>query len=173
MTIRSSFLLLLVAGVVAGCAPTGVGVRYPTERVIQRPASTTSAPAARSAALYRRADSDAQRYVREVDRAVRLSRHQQRELRVLLHERTHHLLDRTRPVDHALVYPFPRRAGERERTVRRFWQDTDRAIERTLSSSPRRAYRDWVRHNERQASNDRRARPAHPHGSPPGRGRGR
>jgi hypothetical protein len=154
---RPAALLILTAGFLVGCAPLGAGVYWPSDRgVVHRPA-----PPVANARLYHRADQDAARYARDVSRYVRLSPHQQRQVRAILADRAHHLLDRTHPHDHQYVYPFPRQVGERDRTVQRWWRDSDRAIERVMDSHQRRAYRDVVRSYER---------PSHQRQRPPQRG---
>lgn len=137
----SAVLLVLAGGLLAGCLPQGYGVHRPGERVIvHRP------PPAVNARVYQRAERDARHYTRDVARAVRLSPAQQRAVHERLTVRSHRLLERTHPADHRYVYPFPRRAGERDRDVKRFWREMDRSIERTLAPPQRRAYRDYVRY---------------------------
>jgi hypothetical protein len=135
-------ILVLAGGLLAGCMPQGYGVHYPTERVIVR----SPAPAV-SSRLYRQADRDARMYTRRVARSVVLTPVQQRAVHERLTVSSHRFLERTHPADRQYVYPFPRRAGERDRDVRRFWRDADRAIERTLAPAQRRVYRDYVRYH--------------------------
>jgi hypothetical protein len=159
-----AFLLFALAG--SGCAATGYGtIPRPSDGVIvSRPAPP---PPVRSARVYRRAETDAARYARDMRPFVGLTARQERAVREILADRTVALLDRTHPRDHPFVYPFPRRAHERDRLVQRWWRDSDRAVERVLDRQQRRAYQDYVRSLQRQ---DRRGavRPAHPHGGPPG-----
>lgn len=156
--------MIVAAAVLTGCATYGHGIPGRAERVVVR----TPAPPTTTAAVYHRADRDAQAYARTVGRAIRLSGHQQRAIHDQLTHRAHVLLERTHPRDLRYAYPFPRRANERDRAVQGFWRAADRDIERTLSSSQRRAYRDFVRHHfERRSPRQR----SHPLGGPPGRRR--
>jgi len=97
----------------------------------------------RSTVEWRTLDRDAARYAREVDRAVGLRGRQSREVEQLVRDRARRLLQQTPPRTHRAVYPFPR--NERNATARRWWDDTDRAIERTLNSRQRDLYRRFTR----------------------------
>lgn len=89
-----------------------------------------------------RVDYDVDRYVDWLYDELRLHRQQARRIDRLLTDRTHDLLDRSRPGEHHRVYPFPRRDANRmSRTVHRWWSTADRAIERHLDRQQRRHYR--------------------------------
>lgn len=153
------FAFLLVLLVVAGCAPTGYGVRvpWPDERVVvERSRPSTSA---RSVRVVRRVENDAARYARDVRRVAGLTPRQERAVRDVLTDRTLLLLERTDPRDHPFVYPFPRRGAERDRVVARWWRDSDRAVERLLDRRQRRAYQEYVRALERPERVVRRGPP--------------
>lgn len=138
--IPSLLALALLAALAAGCMPYTIEGRHHrarTERVAHR-------PPARSAALYRRVPADARQHARQLGRALRLDRRQERAVERLLVERTAALLEGTSPRLHALVYPFPRLRAE-SREARRWWRETDRRIERVLDRRQRRAYRDALR----------------------------
>ena len=86
-------------------------------------------------------ERDVNTYVRSVDRAIGLSRRDEREITRLLHDRTYRLLDRTRSGDRRYVYPFPRRSERSMNSAQySFWRDADRAIERRLPRSKARRY---------------------------------
>ncbi|MGB3542134.1 hypothetical protein [Rubrivirga sp.] len=97
------------------------------------------------------------RYVREVDRAVRLDRRQEERVRDVLYDRSYRFEDRYRRS--RVESPFPRRARA-SREVDRFWNDTDRAIERQLRGRQRREYRRFTQRFERDRDRryDRRDR---------------
>ena len=60
----------------------------------------------------------------------------------MLKNRAYDLLDRTPRSEHYRVYPFPRNYGQRtHRITRRWWHQTDRAIESLLSRRQIREYR--------------------------------
>lgn len=131
-------VLLLLAGLVAGCATLDdlyrEAERYPDD--VYRDSRYPD----RNDNEVRR---DVQRYVRDVDRAVRLDSRQERRLEDLLEDRTYRLLERDR-YDRRSVYPLPR-SRRPSREVERWWRDADRAIERTLSRRQRDEYRRFVR----------------------------
>lgn len=79
----------------------------------------------------------ADRYLNDLDRAVRLDRRQEERVRELLYDRVYRFEDRSRGGRYES--PFPRRARP-SREVDRFWRDTDRAIERQLNRGQRRDY---------------------------------
>ena len=91
---------------------------------------------------------DVDRYVDDVDRAVRLDRRQADDVARLLEDRTYDLLERGRRDDrygdrYGADYPFPRARASRD--LDRWWDDADRAIERVLDGRQRDAYRRFVR----------------------------
>jgi hypothetical protein len=84
---------------------------------------------------------DADRYVRRLDRALRLDRRQERRIKQILSERTYDRVRRTRARDWERAYPFPR--SER-RATRDWWDRTDRKIARVLDRRQRARYRALV-----------------------------
>ncbi len=97
-------------------------------------------------AEYHRINGDADRYADLLDRELHLSGRQEHDIERMLVDRTRYLLRETRPSDHRHVYPFPRH--ERTRTTERWWNSTDRDIERMLSPRQRQDYRNLVRRLE-------------------------
>ena len=93
------------------------------------------------------------RYVRDVDRAVRLSNRQERRVRDVLYDRADRYAYRGgRYADD----PFPR-SRRASREADRFWRDADRAIERELDRRQRDRYRRFTRRFE-DRSRDRNRR---------------
>lgn len=92
---------------------------------------------------------DVDRYLRDVDRAVRLDRRQEQEIGRILEDRAYDFTRRGRyDRDRYVDSPFPRgRTSSRE--VERWWDDTDRAIERRLQRRQRDDYREFVRRYDR------------------------
>ena len=82
-----------------------------------------------------RVQRDAQDYVRDMDREVRLETQQRRQIESLLTSRAARVTSRD--------YPFPRERAT-SRTAEDWWAETDRQIERQLTSRQRDAYRDFV-----------------------------
>lgn len=163
--LRRSFAWLF-AGLFAigltGCAAYGLDTRPSDRIVINRPGAQTPPPARTvSTREARRVQSDARRYANDLRRPLRLDRRQQAAIERILTDRAVQTLDRTRARDREAVYPFPRRAAERNRTVQRWWRDSDRAIERVLDRDQRRAYQNYVRAQERNRGNDRGNRGRH------------
>ena len=99
---------------------------------------------ARSTPEYRRAGADAARYADDAARAARLDSRQRAAVRQVVERRTYDLLRRTSAYDHDAVYPFPRHDRDNRSNVRRWWSDTDRAVERTMTARQRDDYRRWV-----------------------------
>lgn len=132
------FVLLLLAGLAAGCA-TFDDLYREVERYPDDVYRDSRYPDPNHNEVRR----DVQRYVRDVDRAVRLDSRQERRLEDLLEDRTYRTLERDR-YDRRSAYPFPR-SRRPSREVERWWRDTDRAIERTLSRRQRDEYRRFVR----------------------------
>ena len=101
---------------------------------------------------------DVGRYVREVDRAVRLDRRQERQIFELLEDRAYRAATRGRADRNRRdAYPFPRSARP-SREAERFWRDADRRIERVLDRRQRDRYRDFTDRFERRDRRDRRDR---------------
>ncbi len=119
----------------------------------------------------RQIERDARSYVQHLDRYLRLDRRQRRAIEARLVDRTVHLMRTTRAPHRHRVYPFPREYGDyQNRTVRRWWSNADRDIERILS----RRQREEFRHLKRDGSRvrDRRDR-RNDRGPSNRRGRGR
>ena len=89
---------------------------------------------------------DVNRYVRDVDRAVRLDRSQERRIADRLEDRAYRYLDRRDRRDDRdrRAYPFPR-SQRASREVRDWWRGVDRDVERELSRRQRDDYRRFVR----------------------------
>lgn len=96
---------------------------------------------------YRRIRRDANRYADLLDRELRLTGSQERNIERLLRDRARHLLRSTRPSRHYRVYPFPRNV--RSRVVREWWNRTDQSIMRMLSHRQRAEYRRLTRSMDR------------------------
>ena len=151
--------LLFVLGfglLAAGCMPLGISTRSSDSRY----PDSRRAPSRTEAAVYTRVANDAGRYVRDLDRALRLDRRQERRLHDLLTDRAYDRVRRTHARDRNRAYPFPRRAGDRFN--RSWWRSTDRQVERVLDRRQQRIYRDLVR--------DDRGRGHRGRGHLPGRG---
>ena len=139
------FLLATLAVSVAGCGSIdslyreaeragsrAYGDRYGTSRDVRR---------------------GAERYVDQVDRAVRLDRRQERRVYDLLEDRAVRYAR-----DRRSASPFPRRARQ-SRDADRFWRDADRRIERVLDRRQRDRYRRFTRQfDDRRDRDDRRYR---------------
>lgn len=97
---------------------------------------------------------DVDRYLRDVDRAVRLDRRQEQDIGRLLEDRAYDFTRRGRS-DRYYETPFPR-GRDASREVQRWWNDTDRAIERRLDRRQRDDYRRFVRRFDDRRSRDRR-----------------
>lgn len=162
--LRHLVLLLVAAGFAAGCAPlgaTGYPDRYPDRRrapearypVPTRPPDPRTSRRADPRA-YVRANRDAARYVRQLDRHLRLDRRQERRIQRFLADRAYERVTRKARRDRERYYPFPRQA--RDRANESWWKKTDRRIERVLSRQQRRMYRDLVRDYRRSHRYDRR-----------------
>ena len=87
-------------------------------------------------------ERDARQYVDQLDRHLRISNREEREIRDLLIRRTYQLLDRTAYSRHGSVYPFPRHYGE----ARGWWAQIDRDIERILDRRYWEPYRYYNRY---------------------------
>ena len=162
-TYRLTLSLLLLFGaslVAAGCVPLGVenprtDRRYPDARYPDTRRSTRT-----ERVIYSRASSDANRYVRSIDRRLRLDRRQEERISRLLADRAYDQVRRTNARDRA--YPFPRRAADR--ATEKWWRDADRRIERELNRQQKRVYKDMTREYERSARRDDRNRGRHDNG---------
>ena len=98
----------------------------------------------------------ADRYLRDVDRAVRLDRRQEQDIGRLLEDRAYDFTRRGGyDRDRYAESPFPR-GRDASREVERWWDDTDRAIERRLDRRQRDEYRRFVRRFEDRRYQDRR-----------------
>ena len=139
--------LLLISMAAAGC------MTYAGD-ILERPGRDT-----REVHRYRdQVDRDVYRYVRWMNRELDLYREQARDLDRVLRQRTHNLLDHTRTSDYYRVYPFPRQDWRAmSRTTQRWWEDTDRLIERRLTYRQGRRYR-YLVENRRQGRRDDRPR---------------
>ena len=165
-----SLLLLVGAGLIAsGCLPLGIedprtDRRYPDSRYPDRypdsryPDSRRTSRAER--VVYSRVSNDADRYVRSIDRALRLDRRQEQRIARLLSDRAFREVRSKRSRD--VAYPFPRRAADR--ATAKWWRDADRRIERELDRRQRRIYKDMTRQYERSARRDDRRRGRHDNG---------
>lgn len=176
---RLALLLFVGAGALAtGCTPTGAArypdsrrpdARYPDTRRYpdaRRYPDTRRAPGTRGsrAAVYTRVAGDADRYVRTLDRQLRLDRQQERRIHNLLTDRAYDRVARKSSRDRERYYPFPRRAEDRRNSD--WWRSTDRQIERVLNRRQRQAYRDVVRAQDRTRGSVR----GQGHGQGKGRG---
>jgi hypothetical protein len=143
---RYVFPVLLIGLVfLSGCAAYAGEILH-RDRMPQR------APASYSPSS-RQIDRDAQAYVQHLDRHLRLNRRQRSDMRRMLNDRTHHLMRSTRPHHRAQVYPFPREYDRApNRTIRRFWVNADRELERMMTRHQRDEFR-WLRDRD---SRDRR-----------------
>jgi hypothetical protein len=103
---------------------------------------------------YRSAGRDADRYADLLDRELGLDGRQERDVEILLEQRVEGLLRNTHPRDHRYVYPFPR-DQRLSATARRWWDDTDRTLNRYLDARQRDEYRYIARDLERYGRYDR------------------
>ena len=90
----------------------------------------------RASGYTNRVRRDARDYVNYIDRHLRISEREERQIVRLIEDRTYRLLDRTRVRDHDRVYPFPRRGNR----ARGFWNQIDRDIDRILDRRYREPY---------------------------------
>lgn len=174
--LRLTLPLLVLAVVAAGCATTVYDTRYPDRRYPDRRQPDTRRVDHRTSRYYQHVEGDVRAYVRTLDRHLRLDRRQQQRIQRLLGERTYRLLDRTRPREHARVYPFPRRTDHRYRdtATERWWRTLDAQIERTLDRRQRDAYRSITRrYDDRYYRDGRRYDEGKNRGSNRGRGQKR
>lgn len=114
-------------------APTTLAAPAPSHAA----AVAAVAPASFTPRYLVRVQNDADRYTRRLAYALGLTRRQEAIVYDLLVDRT---LRATRRYGRQTVYPFPRRAAERTRPGRRFWNRTDDRIARLLTSRQRRAF---------------------------------
>lgn len=134
---RTAYLLLTFVLLAAGCVPTEA-----TRHDRRHPGPhRTSSRAERTMRV--RIARDADRYVRELDRHLRLNARQEQRLAHVLADRAYDRVHRTRARDRDRAYPFPRRHNDRY--TRDWWHQMDRSIERALSHRQRAVYRDLVR----------------------------
>ncbi len=162
----SRSLLLLTFGfglLTAGCAPTGPTVRY-DRRVPDARHASHRAPSR----VYARVSRDAHRYVRDLDRTLRLDRRQEARIEHLLTDRAIDHLRRSRSPRYANL--FPRRYDDR--ATRDWWHHADKRIERELNRRQRHAYRDLVRYETQRARRDPRGSRHRDHDNGRHRGRG-
>lgn len=95
---------------------------------------------------HQRVNHDINRFVRHLNHELRLNRHQERQIRRILHHRTQALLNHTRPAQLNRVYPFPRqqnRWGANHHSSRRtseWWYTTDNRITSVLNHRQARRY---------------------------------
>lgn len=158
-------LLFVGIGVIAsGCMPVGA-----TTRNERRYPDSRRAPSRAERVIYTRVANDADRYVRTLDRSLRLNRRQEQRIVEMLSDRAYDRVRRTRTRDRDRAYPFPRRFDDR--ATRDWWRDADRGIERELNRRQRAVYRDLVREYERRA--DRNQPRSNGRGQQRGRGNGR
>jgi hypothetical protein len=151
------FLLALTAVSLSGC----VGLEDLYREVERYDPRYENYPDSRTDRYGSDVRRDVDRYLRDVDRAVRLDPRQERDLGRLLEDRAYDFsrrgrydrdrYDRDRYVDS----PFPRSRNS-SREVQRWWSDTDRAIERRLDRRQRDAYRRFVRRFDDRRYRDRR-----------------
>lgn len=97
-----------------------------------------------------RIQHDAERYTRRLAYALGLTRRQEAAVYDLLVGRT---LRSAQVQGRRAVYPFPRRAAERTRAGRRFWNRTDDRIARILTGRQRRAFNRFT-HDRRFSYDD-------------------
>lgn len=139
-------LPFLVVGVLflSGCVAHGAGV-------IGRSHTPSS----------RQIDRDVRAYVQHLDRYLNLDRRQRRSIEARLADRTVHLMRNTKVQHRNRVYPFPREYDRySDRSVRRWWTNADRDIERVLTRRQLGEFRDLRRgrvhpRNNRDRSNNR------------------
>ncbi|MEL6615156.1 MAG: hypothetical protein AAFQ43_05435 [Bacteroidota bacterium] len=99
---------------------------------------------ARGSREWRRVERDVRRYVRSLDRELRLTERQAWRIGDILERRAYKLLSESRTRNTSRIYPFPRRfRSDRyaNRTIAYFWRDADRRIERVLQGRQLREYR--------------------------------
>src|SRR5690606_25588092 len=94
----------------------------------------------RQTAEYRNIGREADRYTNLLDRELGLNGGQEITIERILENRAADLLRRTPPQDHRYVFPFPR-DQRLSASARRWWDSTDREINRHLSSRQRDVYR--------------------------------
>ncbi|HLT48536.1 MAG TPA: hypothetical protein VK002_14985 [Rubricoccaceae bacterium] len=104
---------------------------------------------------YRSIGREADRYTDLLDRELGLNGTQERSIEALLERRAEGLLRNTHPRDHRYVYPFPR-DQRLSAAARRWWDDTDREINRYLDRRQRDEYRYIARDLERYGRYDGR-----------------
>ena len=131
---RSILVLFALSLLAAGCVPLQPTQR--SERYPRRPPPRTERVAV-DRAVRGQIARDADRYVRSLDRALRLDRRQEQRIARILSERTYDLVRHTRARDWERAYPFPR--SER-RATRDWWNRTDRRIARVLDRRQRARY---------------------------------
>lgn len=150
-------LLLLVGGslLASGCVPLGTQTRR-DDRRYPDPRRTTRG----EAVIYTRISQDANRYVRSLDRTLRLNRRQEQRISQLLADRAYDQVRRTRARERA--YPFPRRAADR--ATEKWWRSADKRIARELNRQQKRVYKDIARDYERSARRDDRRQGRHDNG---------
>lgn len=99
---------------------------------------------ARGSREWRSVNRDVQRYVRELDRELRLTDRQAWRIGDILQRRAYKLLEESRTRNTRRIYPFPRRLRSdryANRTIAYFWRDADQRIERVLQGRQVREYR--------------------------------
>lgn len=134
---RRPILFLFALGLVAtGCVPIHSTQR--SDRYPRRPPTRVERVAV-DRAVRARIARDADRYVRRLDRVLRLNRRQEQRIHRLLAERAYDRVRRTRARNWERAYPFPR--SER-RATRDWWAKTDRRIARVLNRRQRARYAD-------------------------------
>ncbi|MAQ92197.1 MAG: hypothetical protein CMM84_01510 [Rhodothermaceae bacterium] len=135
-----------LAGLLAltGCAELGyANGRYGDYGDYRRaPVPTRNDNYGRTSRYRSSVERDARQYVDQLDRHLRISNREEREIRDLLIRRTYQLLDRTAYSRHGSVYPFPRHYGE----ARGWWAQIDRDIERILDRRYWEPYRYYNRY---------------------------
>lgn len=114
---------------------------------------------ARRSQEYNRLRRDARQYTNLLDRELRLNGRQERAIERLLIERAENTLYRSDRRDNRRyqqqAYPFPRDT-RLSSSAQRWWNGTDRRIERVLDRNQRREYRYIARDLERYGRYDRR-----------------
>lgn len=158
--------LLLAFGFLAAGCTTAYGAQH--RRVAYRPAQPAVVHVEHTSHAatpeYRRIARDADRYADLLDRELRLSNRQERDIERLLIDRARDMLRNTSVRNHRRLYPFPR--GTNSHAARTWWSRTDRSIERMLHPRQRSEYRSLARYLDRQDGRNGRY-------DDRGRGRGR
>ena len=142
---RSILPLSALAGLVllTGCASYGYGPYGRTgDYGDYRRAPDYDGRYGRTSDYRRNVERDANAYVNDLDRYLRISNREERAIRDLLVRRTYQLLDQTSYGRQGGVYPFPRRAGR----ARSWWSQVDRDIERILDRRYHEPYRYYNRY---------------------------